>query len=199
MPRYVHPRLDPNERFRERRRQAVRRRRRRRLAAVTVLLGLGAGSGSARRRSTADTPPRPRLPRAAPIRVDKGRDAAAPTRAEVHGLPRDDGPRRARGQDRRLRRAEGLRAEHDRGGRQGRERQDRLRLAGAAEAGPEIGAAQPFYDAETVVEKVHAAGIYLIGRVVVFEDPTLSAARPDLARPPAGRLALAERTAASAG
>ena len=45
----------------------------------------------------------------------------------------------------------------------------------------EIGAAQPYFDVESVVGKVHAAGMYLIGRVVVFEDPTLSAARPDLA------------------
>ncbi|HZO62541.1 MAG TPA: hypothetical protein VFB35_06120, partial [Gaiellaceae bacterium] len=45
MPRYIHPRLDANERFRERRRQAIRRRRRRRLAAATVLLGAGAGIG----------------------------------------------------------------------------------------------------------------------------------------------------------
>ena len=45
----------------------------------------------------------------------------------------------------------------------------------------EIGAAQPFFDVESVVGKVHAAGMYLIGRVVVFEDPTLSAARPELA------------------
>ena len=44
-----------------------------------------------------------------------------------------------------------------------------------------IGAAQPYYDAGTVVEKVHAAGMYLIGRIVVFEDQVLSAARPELA------------------
>jgi len=45
----------------------------------------------------------------------------------------------------------------------------------------EIGSAQPFYDVDKVVRAVHAAGMYLIGRVVVMEDPTLSAARPDLA------------------
>src|SRR4029077_6886366 len=45
----------------------------------------------------------------------------------------------------------------------------------------EIGAAQPYYDVGKVVRTVHAAGMYLIGRVVVMEDPTLSAARPDLA------------------
>jgi hypothetical protein len=44
-----------------------------------------------------------------------------------------------------------------------------------------IGAARPYYDVESVVAKVHAAGMYLIGRVVVFEDPVLSAARPALA------------------
>lgn len=45
----------------------------------------------------------------------------------------------------------------------------------------QIGAAQPYYDVASVVQKVHEAGMYLIGRVVMFEDPTLSAARPDLA------------------
>ena len=45
----------------------------------------------------------------------------------------------------------------------------------------EIGAAQPYYDVQHVVRTVHAAGMYLIGRVVVMEDPTLSAARPELA------------------
>src|SRR5581483_5547907 len=44
-----------------------------------------------------------------------------------------------------------------------------------------IGAARPYYDVESAVATVHAAGMYLIGRVVVFEDPTLSAERPDLA------------------
>ena len=44
----------------------------------------------------------------------------------------------------------------------------------------EIGAEQPYYDVSRVVAKVHAAGMYLIGRVVVFEDPVLAAARPEL-------------------
>src|SRR5262249_10376748 len=43
------------------------------------------------------------------------------------------------------------------------------------------GAAHPLYDARAVAQKAHAAGMYLIGRVVVFEDPVLSATRPDLA------------------
>jgi hypothetical protein len=44
-----------------------------------------------------------------------------------------------------------------------------------------IGASQPYYKAAVAARKAHAAGVYLIGRVVVFEDPMLSAARPDLA------------------
>jgi hypothetical protein len=44
-----------------------------------------------------------------------------------------------------------------------------------------VGASQPYYKARVVAAKAHAAGVYLIGRIVVFEDPTLTAARPDLA------------------
>ena len=44
-----------------------------------------------------------------------------------------------------------------------------------------IGAAKPYYNAERAVAKVHAAGLYLIGRIVTFEDPILSAGAPDLA------------------
>jgi hypothetical protein len=44
-----------------------------------------------------------------------------------------------------------------------------------------VGASQPYYKAAAVARQARAAGIYLIGRVVVFEDPTLTVARPDLA------------------
>ena len=44
-----------------------------------------------------------------------------------------------------------------------------------------IGASRPYYKAKAVARRARAAGVYLIGRVVVFEDPTLTAARPDLA------------------
>ncbi|HEY5159666.1 MAG TPA: putative glycoside hydrolase [Gaiellaceae bacterium] len=45
----------------------------------------------------------------------------------------------------------------------------------------EIGAAGNYYNSASVAEQLHAEGIYLIGRVAVFEDPVLSARRPDLA------------------
>jgi hypothetical protein len=43
------------------------------------------------------------------------------------------------------------------------------------------GAAGPYYKAKWAARLAHAKGIYLIGRVVTFEDPVLSEQRPDLA------------------
>ena len=44
-----------------------------------------------------------------------------------------------------------------------------------------IGSAMRYYDPRKVAKQVHEQGIYLIGRVVCFEDPILSEKRPDLA------------------
>jgi hypothetical protein len=44
-----------------------------------------------------------------------------------------------------------------------------------------VGASKPYYKASAVAGEAREAGVYLIGRVVVFEDPILSAERPDLA------------------
>ena len=44
-----------------------------------------------------------------------------------------------------------------------------------------VGSAKRYYNAERAVAKIHAAGLYLIGRVVTFEDPLLSANAPYLA------------------
>ena len=41
-----------------------------------------------------------------------------------------------------------------------------------------IGSAKRYYNAQRTVAKVHAAGLYLIGRIVTFEDPQLSANAP---------------------
>jgi hypothetical protein len=43
------------------------------------------------------------------------------------------------------------------------------------------GAAGAFYKATTAARLVHARGVYLIGRIVTFEDPVLSEQRPELA------------------
>jgi hypothetical protein len=44
-----------------------------------------------------------------------------------------------------------------------------------------IGSAQRYYKAEQAVAEIHAAGLYLIGRIVTFEDPLLSERDPALA------------------
>ena len=45
----------------------------------------------------------------------------------------------------------------------------------------EIGAAKPYYAPRSVARKIHAAGLYLIGRVVSFEDPIASVKHPRFA------------------
>src|SRR5215211_7386344 len=44
-----------------------------------------------------------------------------------------------------------------------------------------IGSARTYYNAAEIVEKVRAKGVYLVGRLVVFEDPVLASKRPALA------------------
>lgn len=45
----------------------------------------------------------------------------------------------------------------------------------------EIGAARAYYAPRRVAQLAHARGVYLIGRIVTFEDPILATQRPDLA------------------
>ncbi|HET7573128.1 MAG TPA: putative glycoside hydrolase [Gaiellaceae bacterium] len=54
-------------------------------------------------------------------------------------------------------------------------------VSGAPALGRADGAARPYYDPRAVVRQVHAAGLYLIGRVVTFEDPITASAHPELA------------------
>ena len=42
----------------------------------------------------------------------------------------------------------------------------------------EVGAAKNYYDPVEVAQKAHAAGVYLIGRIVCFEDPVLASNAP---------------------
>jgi hypothetical protein len=42
----------------------------------------------------------------------------------------------------------------------------------------QVGSAKRYYDPQLAVAKIHAAGLYLIGRIVTFEDPQLSANAP---------------------
>ena len=54
-------------------------------------------------------------------------------------------------------------------------------VASAVPLATKVGAARPYYKPRQVATAAHARGVYLIGRVVMFEDPRLSEGRPDLA------------------
>jgi len=54
-------------------------------------------------------------------------------------------------------------------------------LKGAPAMALKDGAARPYFNARKVAREAHAAGVYLIGRVVSFEDPITAVAHPELA------------------
>ncbi|MEO9175637.1 MAG: putative glycoside hydrolase [Gaiellales bacterium] len=51
-------------------------------------------------------------------------------------------------------------------------------VAGAPALARKIGATRNYYNARQLIREAHAAGIYVIGRIVCFEDPILSQAEP---------------------
>ena len=54
-------------------------------------------------------------------------------------------------------------------------------VKGAPALAREDGAARPYYDPGEVARKARSAGVYLIGRVVSFEDPVTATHHPELA------------------
>lgn len=173
------PPIDPNERFRERRAAARRRKRLRRSVAVgailtaVLLVGMGAqlvgGEGS--QRQVADVATLAATPAGGPrtlpievrgVHVTMGLASLPGKLDEYLDLERD-----------------GLTALEldvkDENGEIG------FITSSVPRQAVSIGAARDYYDARQVAQRVDARGIYLIGRVVVFEDPVLSRARPDLA------------------
>ena len=54
-------------------------------------------------------------------------------------------------------------------------------VSGVPRLARQVGAAKPYYRPRQVVGKVRNSGAYLIGRLVVFQDPVLAEARPRLA------------------
>ncbi len=172
------PPIDPNERFRDRRAAVRRRKRLRRSAAVggvlfaVLLLGMGArfvGNGSSAEPVTdlatlAATPASG--PRTLPIElrgvhVTMGLASLPGKLDEYLDLERD-----------------GLTALEldvkDENGEVGF-------ITRSVPLAVSIGASRDYYAAREVAQRVNARGVYLIGRIVVFEDPVLSGARPELA------------------
>jgi len=173
--------LDPNERFRARR-EANRRKKRRRRAAVlglvllvVIALVMGArfvGETPAKHAASAGPPPAVIIaatgtgPRPLPLEIRgvhvTGALASLPGKfREYVGYKRY-----------------GLNTIEldvkDEGGEIG------FRPQGVPLA-VKVGATRPFYNPKALVALAHRHGIYVIGRVVCFQDPKLAQGRPDLA------------------
>jgi hypothetical protein len=174
--------MEPNERFRARREAARRRRRRRRalgfgfLLALTASLAVGAkfvipgeeSSGSAAAPAKAAAKPKPAVkqPRALPdevrgIHVTMALASLEGKLAEYLELV-DDG----------LNTIE-LDVKDENG--------EIGFIPSSVPLARAVGAAKPYYKPRQVARLAHAEGVYLIGRVVVFEDPVLAVGRPELA------------------
>jgi hypothetical protein len=176
--------VDPNERFRERRRKSRRRRGTRRIVALGIVaiaaavsaLGFtflngwgGSGSQLAGAEPTAEeTTTAPAEPQPAPMPEEIRGVHVTAALASLDGRL-----------DEYLSLADsGLTALQldvkDENGEVGFEQ-----LAPAMAR--KVGAARPFYNPRKAAQAAEDAGVYLIGRVVVFEDPVLASGRPPLA------------------
>jgi hypothetical protein len=172
------PPIDPNERFRERRAKVRRRKRLRRSGAVgatlavVALLGVGArfvgtddGQPSIAQLATLATAPAGG-PKTLPIEVrgvhvTMGLASLPGKLDEYVDLEKD-----------------GLTALEldvkDENGQVGF-------VPSSVPLARSVGAARDYYEPREVARRIHERGVYLIGRIVVFEDPFLSRGRPDLA------------------
>jgi hypothetical protein len=174
--------MEPNQRFRARRDAARRRRRRRRAVLLGLLLGVTAALAVGARFVMGDTEQRASAARDAPTKR-----AAVPTSAKTpRALPEE---------------VRGIHVTMALASLDGKveeylslvqEGMNTIEIDVKDENG-EIGfipssvplaravrAAKPYYKPREVARLVHRKGVYLIGRVVVFEDPRLSAGRPGL-------------------
>lgn len=170
---YVHRRIDPNERFRERRLRTLRRKRLRRAALAAGLLAVVAGVAlgmSVFSESTRTTGAEAPVARALPQVPDEIRGIHVTL--GLASLPGKLGEYLAM-------RAYGLNAIEldvkDENGSVGFTSPDLPRLA------EDVGAAGTHYDEIATAQAAEDDGVYLIGRVVAFADPTLAPARPGLA------------------
>ena len=173
--------LDPNARSRERRRQRRRRQvRRRRAVAIAVLLALAAGitlgarsvGGGTSHDEAAKTTRRP-----APAAKPKAPGHVA-VPSEIRGVHVTMALASLPGKVREYLSLPGLNALEldvkDENGRVGF-------VPSSVPLARRTGAAGAYYRPRQVARAAHARGVYLIGRIVTFEDPVLSEKRPDLA------------------
>jgi len=179
--------MEPNERFRARREDARRRRRRRRAVAVGFLLAvtatLAAGAKFVIRDDHAAVVGSKEPPAVAkPVAQRPAAPVKTPRKLpeEVRGIHVTMGLASLEGKLEEYLKLvdEGLNTIEldvkDENGEVGF-------VTSAVPLAREVGAARPYYKPRDAARMIHAKGVYLIGRVVVFEDPRLSAGRPELA------------------
>lgn len=169
--------VDPNERYRSRRAARRRQIRRRRLTAAAILLGLIA-SGIAGAVIATHLPRRHAAPERAAAQSPKVRKLEPrPYPAEVRGVHVTMALASIPGKlDQYIAmKKDGLNTiELD-------VKDENGEVAFPVAAANRVGSARRYYNPRLAAERIHAAGLYLIGRVVTFEDPILSANEPALA------------------
>jgi len=174
--------VDPNERFRSRRQQARKRRARRRTGVVAVVaIAAAATTLGARFLTERDAQPNATTTGATtPAAAPKPKPQATPYPAEIRGVHVTMALASIPGKiDEYL----GL-AKHglntleldvkDENGEVGF-------LKPKVPLAHQVGAAHDYYNPVEVARKAHAAGVYLIGRIVCFEDPVLTSNAPKYA------------------
>ena len=184
-------RIDPNQGFRERRMRQRRRVRQRRVGAILVVVAIAVALTFGFRAVTSDD---------SPSEEQASQPVAEVTAAELPALE----PSQAAGQGAGVDLPEPMRGVHmtmrlvaipgklDEFIALGAHGLNALQvdvkdeegwIAFAPEKSPiaqRIGAVGNFYDPIELADRVHEAGLYLVARIVVFQDPVLAAARPKL-------------------
>src|SRR5262245_20369339 len=175
---YVHRRFDPNERFRERRHRSRRRKRLRRAALAGALLVLAAGIVLGASYFTGEGTT---VTEAKPVVLEAKTASLPRVPREIRGVHLTMGLASIEGKlsEYLALRAYGLNTLEldvkDENGSIGFTSPNLPRLA------TEVGAAGLHYDGRAAARAAEDAGVYLIGRVVVFADPTLGPSRTELA------------------
>jgi len=175
--------MDPNERFRARRNQIRRTKRRRRAAVLALLLAIVIAVAMGAQLIGGD--PKPSAPKQAPaaaalpdpvVTVSRPR----PLPVEIRGVHVTGALASLPGKFKEYvgYTRYGLNTIEldvkDEGGEIG------FVPAGVPLAS-RVGATRPYYNPRELARLAHKRGIYLIGRVVTFQDPQLASGRPDLA------------------
>jgi hypothetical protein len=170
--------FDPNQRFRERRQAARRRKRIRRTAGGTALLLAAAALALGAARGLSSSEPEAAEPAAKKAAKRAQRRVGPPVPDEMRGVHVTMALASIPGKIEQYASTPGLNTvELDVKDENGEVGFHRL----APTLARRVGSAKRYYDPKKTTALLHRRGIYVIGRVVCFEDPILSEKRPDLA------------------